>query len=227
MVKNDFGSTRDPPVTIEVSAVTDVDVLPPERLKQLAQIITRSPPSANLGLDNSVFGKVKQISLSSFLNHSIQALPPSAAPASSPAPSPVQYDPESPSVSPSRAASPSPLPNFYVSPPCFDAYTSVPSYTSHAYAPTPGEEQRHPPSHITASPVPSQSHASVSYNPSGDREKWIEKGFVSTPQVSSAFSSSPSCKLTKYLNPCYFYFLICVSKQTPYLSGQTLKPTNN
>ncbi|XP_019173610.1 PREDICTED: uncharacterized protein LOC109169212 [Ipomoea nil] len=200
MVKNNIGSTRDPPVTIEVSAVTDVDVLPPERLKQLARIITDSPPSANLGLDNSVFGKVKQISLSSFLSHSIQAVPPTAAPASAPSPSPVQYDPEP---------------------------SSAPSYTSHTYAPTPGEERGHPPSHVTASPVPSQAPASphrlgsppcgpspspashamptvspglsplaaVSYYPSEDREELIEKGFVLASQVSSGFSLSPSSRV--------------------------------
>nr|GLL45594.1 uncharacterized protein LOC109169212 [Ipomoea trifida] len=217
MVKNNIGSTRDPPVTIEVSAVTDVDVLPPERLKQLARIITDSPPSANLGLDNSVFGKVKQISLSSFLSHSIQAVPPTAAPASAPSPSPVQYDPLRAS---SPSESPSPSPNSYESSPCVDAYTSPPSYT-------PGEERGHPPSHVTASPVPSQSPASphrlgnppcgptpspashamptmspglsplaaVSYYPSGDNEELIEKGFVSASQVSSGFSLSPSSRV--------------------------------
>lgn len=195
MVKNNIGSTRDPPVTIEVSAVTDVDVLPPERLKQLARIITDSPPSANLGLDNSVFGKVKQISLSSFLSHSIQAVPPTAAPASAPSPSPVQYDPlraSSPSESPSPSEERGHPPSHVIASPVPSQSPASP----HRLGNPPCGPSPSPASYAMPTMSPDLSPlAAVSYYPSGDNEELIQKGFVSASQVSSGFSFSPSCKL--------------------------------
>ncbi|GFQ04687.1 hypothetical protein PHJA_002612700 [Phtheirospermum japonicum] len=106
-VTNKHGSTKDPPVIVEASVASDLGTILPERLLQLAQIITRSPPTDNLGLDHSVFGKVKEISLSSFLNHSLYAPPP--APTPTPSYSPA-FAPESP----------------YSISPCSNCYTSEP-----------------------------------------------------------------------------------------------------
>ncbi|CAH9082098.1 unnamed protein product [Cuscuta europaea] len=106
-VNNKKGSTVDPPVTIEASIVSDRGHLTWDRLRELATIITGSSHARNLGLDNSVFGKVKEISLSSLLNHSLQALLPA------PSPSPLQNHPKGPS-SPSNAHRPyahTPLPS--------------------------------------------------------------------------------------------------------------------
>ncbi|KAI3770343.1 hypothetical protein L6452_01471 [Arctium lappa] len=100
-VTNKVGSTRDPPVTVQASIVSNLGSLVPLRLKQLAQTITGSPPARNLGLDHSVFGKVKEISLSSYLYHTLDA--------PSPAPSPVLNEYAEPSISPSPDISPSPI----------------------------------------------------------------------------------------------------------------------
>ncbi|XP_019169723.1 PREDICTED: uncharacterized protein LOC109165429 [Ipomoea nil] len=126
------GSTVEPPVTVEASIVSDVGDLPQERLRELARIITGSSPAMNLGLNNSVFGKVKEVSLSSFLNHSLQASPPAPSPA--PSPAPVQNDPEGPSISPSP--SPAHLPDFGHLTPCCECPTSQPSDANHLYGQT-------------------------------------------------------------------------------------------
>ena len=73
----------------------DFGILLPERLKQLAQTITGSPPK-NLGLDNSVSDAVKGVSLSSHLVDTLHATPPTP----SPAPSPEPHDYTGPSPSP-------------------------------------------------------------------------------------------------------------------------------
>lgn len=109
-VTNKAGSTRDPPVTVQASILSDLGNLVPLRLKQLAQTITRSSPARNLGLDNSIFGKVKEISLSSYLYHTLDAPTPSPAPS----PSPVLNEYAGPTISPSPDPSPQippPLPN--------------------------------------------------------------------------------------------------------------------
>lgn len=77
------GSTIAPPTTVESSVVLAVGKTPStRRLKQLAQTITGSH-SGNLGLNNSVFGKVKQVRLSSILKHSLNGgnYPPGPSPA--------------------------------------------------------------------------------------------------------------------------------------------------
>lgn len=104
-VTNKAGSTRDPPVTVQASIVSDLGNLVPLRLKQLAQTITKSPPARNLGLDHSVFGKVKEISLSSYLSHTLNA----PTPTPSPAPSPDLNDYAGPTISHSPDISPSSL----------------------------------------------------------------------------------------------------------------------
>ncbi|KAJ8505631.1 hypothetical protein OPV22_006517 [Ensete ventricosum] len=77
---NADGSTVAPPVTVEASVLSDVGSgsLLPDRMKQLAQFIT-GPDANNLGLNNSVFGKVKQVQLSSYLKDSILLLAPGLA----------------------------------------------------------------------------------------------------------------------------------------------------
>lgn len=98
-VTNKVGSTQDPPVTVQASVVSTLGSLDPQRLKELAHQITGSPSSKNLGLDNSVFGKVKEIRLSSYLSHTLDA------PTPSPAPSPDYH--MGPTISPPPASSPS------------------------------------------------------------------------------------------------------------------------
>lgn len=77
------GSTVSPPTVVETSIVFAVGNLPSvPRLKQLAQNI-RNSSAGNLGLNHTIFGRVKQISLSSFLQHSLSSgssLPPSPSP---------------------------------------------------------------------------------------------------------------------------------------------------
>ncbi|CAM0955809.1 unnamed protein product [Alopecurus aequalis] len=77
------GSTVAPPTIVRTSIILEVGNYQPSipRMKQLAQTITNSS-SGNLGLNHTVFGKVKQISLSSILRHSLH----SSGDAPSPAP---------------------------------------------------------------------------------------------------------------------------------------------
>ncbi|EPS61551.1 hypothetical protein M569_13245, partial [Genlisea aurea] len=64
---NNQGSTVESAVVVEASVASNVGSLLPTRLKQLAQVITGTTSGGNLGLNHSVFGNVKGISLSSFL----------------------------------------------------------------------------------------------------------------------------------------------------------------
>lgn len=86
---NRKGSTVAPPTTIESQVLLAVGINPSKsRFKQLAQTITHAH-TKNLGLNNTVFGRVKQVRLSSILPH--------AGPSPSPSPSPSR----TPSTSPS------------------------------------------------------------------------------------------------------------------------------
>lgn len=87
-ITNEDGSTITPPVTVQVSVMSDQGTLQLQRLKQLAQIITASPVK-NLGLNNSVFGKVKSVVLSSYLKDTLHGTPPTPSPAISPSLPPV------------------------------------------------------------------------------------------------------------------------------------------
>ncbi|KAF9599814.1 hypothetical protein IFM89_001760 [Coptis chinensis] len=144
---NGNGSTVDPPVTVQASVISDIGShsLLPQRLKQLAQTITKSPPSKNLGLDHSVFGKVKGISLSSILNRTL-VHPSPGGPTPSPSPSP------SLSLSPSPSQPPSPSEGIHHSAPLISP-TPAP-----APAPSGGHQGLSPCSHCGASfshaPVP-------------------------------------------------------------------------
>ncbi|XP_020600201.1 uncharacterized protein LOC110039471 [Phalaenopsis equestris] len=83
---NTKGSTVAPPTVVETSIVLAVGNNQPSmpRLKQLAETI-RNSSAGNLGLNHTLFGRVKQIRLSSFLQHSLNSgvgsiLSPSPAP---------------------------------------------------------------------------------------------------------------------------------------------------
>lgn len=76
------GSTVDPPTIVQCKVLLAVGTNPSSsRMKQLAQTI--GSHSENLGLNNTVFGRVKQVSLSSVLPHS------QGGDAGSPSPSPA------------------------------------------------------------------------------------------------------------------------------------------
>ncbi|KAL3610880.1 hypothetical protein D5086_001900 [Populus alba] len=109
-ITNENGSTITPPVTVQVSVMSDLGTLQLQRLKQLAQIITASPVK-NLGLNNSVFGKVKSVVLSSYLKDTLHGTPPTPSPAISPSlpPAIAPFAPEnspSPSVIPALPPQP-------------------------------------------------------------------------------------------------------------------------
>ncbi|KAF8080222.1 hypothetical protein N665_0964s0003 [Sinapis alba] len=77
-LSNSRGSTVAPPTTVHSSVLLTFGTS--SRLKQITQTITSSH-SKNLGLNHTVFGKVKQVRLSSVLPHSpVKPLPPSPSP---------------------------------------------------------------------------------------------------------------------------------------------------
>ncbi|KAL0383396.1 UNVERIFIED_CONTAM: hypothetical protein Scaly_0626900 [Sesamum calycinum] len=81
------GSTVAPPTTVQSQVVLAVGIPSKSRLKQLAQTITGSHHTKNLGLNNTVFGRVKQVRLSSILQHSLGG--DGSGPSPSPSPSPL------------------------------------------------------------------------------------------------------------------------------------------
>ncbi|KAG0497608.1 hypothetical protein HPP92_002299 [Vanilla planifolia] len=121
------GSTVAPPVTVQASILSNYgnDALLPNRLKELAQTIMASQLK-NLGLNISVFGKVKTVLLTSYLNNSITCFE-TPSPSPSPSPSPLPSPSPSPSPFPSAAPCPSPSeeysyntdPYHTMSSPCF------------------------------------------------------------------------------------------------------------
>ncbi|KAK9122602.1 hypothetical protein Sjap_012204 [Stephania japonica] len=88
-LSNSYGSTVAPPTTVKASVLLAVRNRPPSmpRLKQLAQTITGSP-AKNLGLNHSEFGRVKQVRLSSVLQHSLNS---SNDNGKSPSPAPLPH----------------------------------------------------------------------------------------------------------------------------------------
>lgn len=143
-VTNTEGSTLSSPVIVQASVVSDLGSMLPERLKELAQVIIGSP-SVNLGLDNSVFGKVKSVTLSSFLKD-IEENPSSPSPAPSPGPS-YQLDPQ---VSPSYP--PAPVPRYRRRPPCFNCKISAPCPEKEHHRSFPPMSSRPPPFFPAAHP---------------------------------------------------------------------------
>ncbi|RRT49526.1 hypothetical protein B296_00052344 [Ensete ventricosum] len=147
------GSTVTPPVTVEASVLSDMGSgsLLPDRMKQLAQVIT-SPNANNLGLNNSVFGKVKQVQLSSYLEHSLSMAP---GPSPSASPSVGNLYPEPPASSnPTLSPAPVPSDNHDRQPPCFCCHT-YPIKNPMAYAPAP-ENGFQPDSPSASAPEPSR-----------------------------------------------------------------------
>lgn len=83
------GSTLKPPLIVQTSILPVVGImLPGPRLKQLAQEIMGSP-SKNLGLNDTLFGRVKEVELSSYLQYSLE---PAQSPTPSPSPAPSFSD---------------------------------------------------------------------------------------------------------------------------------------
>lgn len=171
-ISNTVGSTKDPPVIVEASVYSELGRLQPQRLQQLAQIIMKSVPTSNLGLDNSVFGKVKQVNLSSFLNRTVHAVPPTLPPAPTPAPAPNEPLWPSPDVSSSPAPTPlsnchgeepssSPSPIADPPSPMTDSAPPLSSLTSHAPTYPPELSPR-----LKLSPGPSPSEISSSISSS-------------------------------------------------------------
>ncbi|PSS34876.1 Extensin like [Actinidia chinensis var. chinensis] len=129
---NSKGSTVAPTTTVQTLVLLTIGNPPSQaRLKQLAQTITGSH-SKNLGLNNTVFGRVKQVRLSSILQHSLGGdsspspaplppphhhhhhhhhhddvyLGPIVSPASAPAPASKIYAPATKKGSPAPAPAP-------------------------------------------------------------------------------------------------------------------------
>ncbi|KAL4025582.1 hypothetical protein IC575_013984 [Cucumis melo] len=84
-ITNKIGSTVQPLVIVQASITSELGRITSQRLQQLAAIINTSP-ERNLGLDYSVFGEVKSVSLSSYPKRTSKAMPPSFSPAPAPAP---------------------------------------------------------------------------------------------------------------------------------------------
>ncbi|EPS61303.1 hypothetical protein M569_13493, partial [Genlisea aurea] len=142
------GSTIASPTTVQSEVLLAVGINPSEsRLKQLAQTITAGSHSRNLGLNNTVFGRVKQISLSSILQHSLGnegGAAPSPSPASSPLASPQRHHHHGHNRHHDLDAAPSfpPLPS--------SSHRRHP--TAHAPAPAPAHYRRKPwPCHFAGS----------------------------------------------------------------------------
>ncbi|KAH9751722.1 hypothetical protein KPL71_014405 [Citrus sinensis] len=172
-VTNKDGSTISPPVTVEASVMSEMGSLLPQRLKQLAQAISDSP-AKNLGLDNSVFGKVKGVVLSSYLKGTLHATPPTPSPAPSPEPSNAPY----PAISPSN--SPAPSPNIHHLPPCSNCEVSSPS----------DHNQPQPPS-SQSDPTPAPSSATA-YSPSPCRRPYHVHHRTVPPSSSPASDPNPT-----------------------------------
>lgn len=138
-LRNEIGSSVEAPVTVGASVLDGSSNLLPDRLKQLALLITE-PDEKNLGLNHSVFGKVKRVQLSSYLQHSISDMSPSPSPSPSSSPSP------SPSPSPTPSQSPSPSVPPSLSPLGTILYPPPPTYTKPSLPPqaSPPLWNRHP-----------------------------------------------------------------------------------
>lgn len=180
-ITNLDGSTKKPPITVQASIMSDLGILEPQRLKELAQTITSSP-AKNLGLHNTVFGRVKEINLSSFLKGTLQTTP------STPSPSPSPESTSSYSAPPSYPPSPSP-----VDPPCSNCDVSSPSDNDYSHVPCPRSAPRHSFPSISNSLAPSMAiapplHPCRRYSPI----------IPPTPHVPSA---SPSHAFTPYSTP--------------------------
>ncbi|KAK7267194.1 hypothetical protein RIF29_19859 [Crotalaria pallida] len=90
ILSNSEGSTVVSPTIVQSSVIPVVGInATKERLKQLAETIT-GPHSRNLGLNNTEFGRVKEVRLSSILQHSLHGSSDSGS-AWSPSPAPLPH----------------------------------------------------------------------------------------------------------------------------------------
>lgn len=203
LITNNVGSTISPPVTVQASVMSDLGGLLPQRLKQLAETIEDSPAD-NLGLNNSTFGRVKSIRLSSYLKHSLQTTPPTP----SPSPSPGKTDSAVPSDPPIPVHYPAPSPNSHHSP-CSNCDASSPSDYSYPPAPSPKSEAHNhsPPTEISPAPSAAKPYHS---RPCPDNDPSISPSSSPAPQYSSmapassphsASSGSPPVGLTPHFSP--------------------------
>lgn len=218
-ITNTFGSTTAPPVIIQASVVlSDYRSLQPQRLKQLALTLTGSP-ARNLGLNNSVFGKVKSISLSSYLKGTLSPISPSPSPA--PAPGPSDYAGSAISPDPAPTYSPAPSPGILDPSPCYDCDASAPTPSIVALQPPqpcPYHRSAIPPGYSPTSPsnliVPSAytpTAAPPKSRPMGPKSQFSpvvspvpQVSVASSPReskgntkslMSPSIAPSPSCKL--------------------------------
>ncbi|KAK4769919.1 hypothetical protein SAY87_030451 [Trapa incisa] len=86
------GSTVEAPTTVQSSVLLAIGAQPTmPQLKKLAQTIMGNSHSGNLGLNNTIFGKVKQVRLSITLQHSLNGGSGEGAPSPSPVPMPHHH----------------------------------------------------------------------------------------------------------------------------------------
>nr|XP_043628615.1 uncharacterized protein LOC122600036 [Erigeron canadensis] len=201
-VTNKEGSTRDPPVTVQASIISTLGGLDSQRLKELAHNINGSQ-AKNLGLDNSVFGKVKGVKLSSYMYHTLDAPTPSPAPSPDAhmgptiSPSPASFDQSSPPVS----NSPSPE----MDPSCGVSIMSpgpspMSDPSSHALPPHASPFGSGTPPDL--SPLPA-----VSYGSRPHQENGYHKGLAPSPLLVLP-SSSSSEKCVFYRTIWLFFFIL-------------------
>ncbi|KAJ8768203.1 hypothetical protein K2173_021143 [Erythroxylum novogranatense] len=185
---NTAGSTTLPPVIVQASVMAGSGGLLPQRLKQLAKTISDSP-AENLGLDNSVFGKVKGVILSSYLKGLHAASPTSSLP-----PSPDHGYYTKPAISPSPTSVPSLSPAS--SPHHIHPYATSPKSGPHKYAgivnsPAPSSGTAKPPypcpydpPRFPPSSAPSHFHQAPNMHPVGPRSQ-LPPAFPPLPSTSS------------------------------------------
>ncbi|KAH9626947.1 hypothetical protein KSS87_003898 [Heliosperma pusillum] len=164
------GSTVAPPSIVQASVVLTVGAPSVPRMKQLAKTIKDSP-ARNLGLNNTVFGKVKQVSLSSIL-------------------------PASGASSPTLAPSPGPVPQFHHHHHHHHHHNHHHHHST--YSPPPSTPPSYPPARaprpIKVSPAPMRSYQAVP--PTSPKPV---KSFPASPReapapVKSYHASPPGCR---------------------------------
>uniref|UniRef100_A0A7N0TW91 DUF7036 domain-containing protein n=2 Tax=Kalanchoe fedtschenkoi TaxID=63787 RepID=A0A7N0TW91_KALFE len=228
-ITNEKGSTIDKPVTVQVAIMSDWGIILPQRLKQLAQTIKHSAPSKNLGLNHTVFGKVKEVSLSSHMTGDLQPYPPTASPAPAPgqdnapssSPSPLPTPPSlSPSPSPAIHSAPPPSPSLKKPlHPCPDAepgfkpspapgpqlVPNIPSASPPRTAPP--VRTSPPPLPLALSPLPSVSLGS---NPSQGDQRGSSPSYGPAPNTQASAGSPIRPDLSFYsilmVSLLYWYF---------------------
>ncbi|CAH2063959.1 unnamed protein product [Thlaspi arvense] len=199
-LSNSRGSTVAPPTIVHSSVLLTFGTS--SRLKQLAQTITSSH-SKNLGLNHTVFGKVKQVRLSSFVPPNSPAT--SSPPSPSPSPQPETHQPHyhhhhHHHRHHHHELAPEPSPASKSSTPATKSLAPAPAPTKHSHLPPRNPpcpyEQRRPkgnnaPNHHTAAPTPaphrSRQHAPAP-NPTRPRHHAIP---VSSPLPHVVFAHIP------------------------------------